>query len=199
MASEGNDDFPEEFEKRRASSKKPFFGEIENMLHEIEKIVENEFDNFQEKISKEYIKECKLPNGGTAKEFGPFVHGYSIKIGSDGKTDIQEFGNIKKSNKILEVKEEQDPLVDIVDNTNEIRVVVELPGVEKTDIKLYGTEDSLTISVDTVQYRYYKEIKLPAKIHTKEAKSTYKNGVLEIVIPKLEPVCNTKGEPIDIN
>ena len=41
-------------------------------------------------------------------------------------------------------------MVDIVETDGEIHVVVELPGVEKTDIKLHGTEDSLTISVDTL-------------------------------------------------
>jgi len=86
-----------------------------------------------------------------------------------------------------------------VDNADEIRVVVELPGVEKSDIKLYGTDNSLTISVDTSQYKYYKEVELPAKIRTKEARSTYKNGVLEVVIPKLEPLGNPKGEPINIS
>jgi HSP20 family protein len=127
------------------------------------------------------------------------VHGYSVKIGSDGKPDIQEFGNLKKAPGGTEVKEEREPLVDVVNNADEIRVVVELPGVEKTDIKLYGTDDSLTISVDTAQYKYYKEVELPAKIRTKEARSTYKNGVLEVVIPKLEPSGNPKGEPINIS
>jgi HSP20 family protein len=193
-----NDDFAEWFEKRRAQPKKSFLNDIQNMFQDIEKMLEDEFENFQEKVPKEYVKERKLPDGNTVKELGPFVYGYSMKIGPDGKPDIQEFGNIKKSHKGPEVKEEREPLVDIVDNTDEIRVVVELPGVEKTDIKLYGTDDSLTISVDTAQYRYYKEIELPVKIRTKDARSTYKNGVLEVVIPKLEPSGNPKGEPIDI-
>ena len=60
----------------------------------------------------------------------------------------------------------------------------ELRGVEKTDIKLHGTDDSLTISVDTPQSKYYKEVELPSKVRIKEAKSTYKNGVLEVVIPQ---------------
>jgi len=200
LSSEDTGDFPEGFEKRRVQSKKPFFSDIENMFHEIGKMMENEFENFQGKVPKEYIKEQKLPDGSTVKEFGPFVHNsHSVKIVSDGKSDIQEVGNLTKSFKGVEVKEECEPLVDVVNNADEIRVVVELPGVEKTDIKLYGTDDSLTISVETIQCRYYKEIELPAKIRTKEARSTYKNGVLEVVIPKLEPSGNPKGEPINIS
>jgi HSP20 family protein len=193
-----NDEFHEWFKKHRAQSK-PFFGDIENMFHEVEKMMENEFKSFQDRVPKEYVKERKLPDGSTAKELVPFVYGYSMKIGPDGKPDIQEFGNVKKSLKGPEVREEREPLVDVVDSSDKIQVVVELPGVEKTDIKLYGTDDSLTISVDTPQYRYYKEIELPVKTRIKEARSTYKNGVLEVVIPKLEPSGNPKGDLINIS
>jgi HSP20 family protein len=198
LSFENDDDLPEQFKKRRIQAKGPF-GDIDNMFREVEKMVENEFKNFQENGPKEYVKERKLSNGDTVRDIGPFVYGYSMKIGPDGKPDIQEFGNLKKSHKGPEVKEEREPLVDVVDNANEIQVVVELPGVEKTDIKLHGTDDSLTISVNTPPYRYYKEIELPVKTHIKEARSTYKNGVLEVIIPKLEPTGNPKGDPINIS
>jgi HSP20 family protein len=121
-----------------------------------------------------------------------------MKIGPDGKPEIQEFGNIKKSLKGPQVKEEREPLVDVVDSGKEIRVVAELPGVEKTDIKLHGTEDTLEISVDTAQYKYHKEIQLPEKVKVREAKSTYKNGVLEVIFPKADQQ-NSKGEQINID
>ena len=196
--SSDNEDYPEWFKKRRNSSKDPFFGDIDKMFSEMEKMMEEEFKNFSEKVPKEYIKERKLPDGSTVKELGPFVYGYSMKIGPDGKPDIQKFGNLKNSLKGPEIKEEREPLVDIVETNSEVRVVVELPGVEKSDIKLHGTENSLTISVDTPQSKYYKDIELPTKVKVKEASSTYKNGVLEVVIPKAEPSNNPKGEPINI-
>jgi HSP20 family protein len=161
--------------------------------------MEEEFREFTEKVPKDYVKERKLPDGSTVKEFGPFVYGYSMKIGPDGKPKIREFGNIKKSLKGPEVKEEREPLVDVVDANSEVRVVVELPGVEKTDIKLHGTEDSLTISVDTPQYKYYKEVTLPEKVKVREAKSNYKNGVLEVILPKAEAPKKPKDEQIDIS
>jgi HSP20 family protein len=197
MSIDNNDDYPEWFKKRRNPSRDPFFGDIDNMFREMERMMEEEFKNFSQKVPKEYVKERQLPDGSTVKELGPFVYGYSMKIGPDGKPDIQEFGNLKKSLKGPEVKEEREPLVDIVDTSSEVRVVVELPGVEKTDIKLHGTEDSLTISVDTPQYKYYKEVDLPCKVRVKEARSTYKNGVLEVIIPKSQP-SNPMGEPINI-
>jgi HSP20 family protein len=169
------------------------------MFREMEKMMEEEFKNFTEKVPKDFVKERKLPDGSTVKEWGPFVYGYSMKIGPDGKPEIREFGNIKKSLKGPEVKEERAPLVDVVETDTEIRVVVELPGVEKTDIKLHGTEDSLTISVDTPYSKYYKEVALPTKVKVKEAKSSYKNGVLEVVLPKAEAPKKPKGESIGIN
>jgi HSP20 family protein len=194
-----DEDYPEWFRRRRNPfAKDPFFGDIDQMFRQMERMMEEEFKNSTEKVPKDFVKERKLPDGSTVKEWGPFVYGYSMKIGSDGKPEIQEFGNLKKSLKGPQVREEREPLVDVVETDSEVRIVAELPGVEKTDIKLHGTEDSLTISVDTSQYKYYKEVALPVKVKVKDAKSTYKNGVLEVVIPKLETSEKSKGEPIDI-
>ena len=195
--SSDNEDYPEGPRKKRA--KDPFFGDIDDMFREMEKMMDEKMKDFADKVPKEYVKERKLPDGSTVKELGPFVYGYSMKIGSDGKPEIQEFGNIKKGLKgAPQVKEEREPLVDIVETNGEVHVVVELPGVEKGDIKLHGTEDSLTISVDTPQSKYYKEVALPVKVKVKEANSSYKNGVLEVVLPKAEAETKPKGELIDI-
>jgi HSP20 family protein len=198
LSSDNDDEYPEWTRRRRA--KDPFFGDIDEMFREMERMMDEELKNFTEKVPKEYVKERKLPDGSTVRELGPFVYGYSMKIGPDGKPEIQEFGNIKKGLKgAPQVKEEREPLVDIVDAEGEIHVVVELPGVEKSDIKLHGTEDSLTISVDTPQYKYYKDVELPEKVRIKEARSSYKNGVLEVVLPKAEAENKPKGEPIDVS
>lgn len=195
--SSNNDDFSEWFRKRR-QSKDPFFGDIDEMFREMEKMMDEELKTFAQRVPKEYVKERQLPDGSTVKELGPFVYGYSMKIGPDGKPEIQEFGNIKKGLKgTPQVREEREPLVDIVETNDDIHVVVELPGVEKSDIKLHGTEDSLEIAVDSPQYKYYKEAQLPSKVRVKEATSTYKNGVLEVVFPKAES-SKPKGEPINI-
>ena len=196
--SSDNEDFPDKIKKKRG--KDPFFGEIDDVFREMEKMMDDELKDFTEKVPKEYVKERKLPDGSTVKELGPFVYGYSMKIGPDGKPEIQEFGNLKKGQKGLpQVKEEREPLVDIVDTNTEIRVVVELPGVEKSDINLHGTEKSLTISVDKPESKYYKDVELPAKVKIKEATSSYKNGVLEVVLPKADVESKPEGEPIDIN
>jgi HSP20 family protein len=199
MSSE--DDYPEWFRRRRSPlSRRWGFDDVDKIFEEMEKMMEEEFKDFTSKVPKDYVRERRLPDGSTAREFGPFVYGYSIKIGPDGKPEVREFGNVKpRRNGLPQVQEEREPLVDIIETNGEIHVVVELPGVEKNDIKLSGTEDSLTITVDTPERKYYKEVALPAKVNVKEAKTQYKNGVLEVTLPKTKEGKQPKGEPISIN
>lgn len=194
------DDLPEWFKKRRS----PFFRswdfeDIDKMFQDMESMMEKEFKSFTSRVPKDYVRERKLPDGSTTREFGPFVYGYSVKIGPDGKPEINQFGNLKPSRRGPEVKEEREPLVDIVETDGEVHVVAELPGVDKKDIQLHGTEETLTISVDIPQRRYFKEIKLPAKVRVTEAKTDYKNGVLEVTFPKIMKEGKAKGEPINID
>ena len=111
---------------------------------------------------------------------------------------VRQFGNVAPGRFGPEIREEREPLVDVIEEKASIKVVAELPGVEKEDIKLNATEDMLTISVDTPQRKYYKEVILPAKIDPKSAKATYKNGVLEVKLAKKEVPKEEKGEPIKI-
>lgn len=198
--SNDEDDQPEGFKRRRLPFSRDWgFGDIDDIFHEMEKIMEDEFKDFASRVPKDYIKERKLPNGSTTHEFGPFVFGYSMKIGPDGKPEIREFGNVKPGLRGPQVKEEREPLVDVFETECEVHIVAELPGVDKKDIDLEGTEDSLTIRVDTSEYKYYKEIALPAKVRVREAKTSYKNGVLEVIFPRADDKNKPKGESIRID
>ncbi len=77
-----------------------------------------------------------------------------------------------------------------------------MPGLEKQDIKINLIEDRLEISAETKReeekkekgyvYRerragsYYRAISLPSPVDPDNAKASYKNGVLEIKMPKTE-------------
>ena len=69
---------------------------------------------------------------------------------------------------------------------------------EKEDVKLHGTEDTLTISVETPNRKYFKDIEMPSKIDPKKAKTIYKNGVLEVTIPTIKEKKKPSGEQIKI-
>lgn len=193
----------EEFPFWRRRRPFPFFGrffeEIDEMMREMEEMFEREFGEISRRIPRDLIRERKLPDGSTVKEWGPFVYGYSITIGPDGKPQIREFGNVKPGIRPgrYDFKEEREPLVDVFEANGEVKVVAELPGVDKSDIKLHATEDTLTISVDTPERKYYKEVNLPAKVNPEGAKTSYKNGVLEVTLPKVGRE-RPKGKPIKI-
>jgi HSP20 family protein len=193
------DDYPEWVKRRRSPFSRGWsFDDVDRIFEEVEKMMEEEFKSFTSRVPKDYVRERRLPDGSTAREWGPFVYGHSIKIGPNGKPEIREFGNVKPGRNGPQVTEEREPLVDIIQTNGEVHVVAELPGVDKKDIKLSGTEDSLTISVDTLQRKYFKEVPLPVKVSVREGKSSYKNGVLEVTLPKVNAGKESKGEPIRI-
>jgi HSP20 family protein len=187
--------------RRRPFFRGSFFQDFDDVFKEMEEMLNQEFQEFSQRTPKNLIRERKLPDGRIVRELGPFVYGYSMKIGPDGKPEVKEFGNIKPGigygRPHIDIKEKREPLADVMTTNGEIKVIVEMPGVEKKDIKLHGTEKNLTLSVDTPQRKYYKEVKLPTNVDPKSAKSTYKNGVLEVTLTKKKPE-KPKGELIDI-
>ena len=112
------------------------------------------------------------------------VFGFSIKTAVGGKPIVEPFGNIKKTPKGPKVEEEREPITDVFDEKDEIRVYAEMPGVSQEDIKLDLKEDILDISVPSGDRKYHKEILLPVKVKAENLTSSYKNGILEIKIKK---------------
>lgn len=188
------------FRRRRLPSFRGF-ADIDEVFKEMEEMMEREFKELSTKAPRDLIRERKLPDGTKVKEWGPFVYGYSVTIGPDGKPKVREFGNVKPETRMgrprIDIKEKREPLTDVMTTNGEVKVIIELPGVEKKDIKLHGTENSLTISVDTPQRKYHKEVELPAIVDPAKAKSSYKNGVLEVTLQKRKEE-KPKGEPINI-
>lgn len=188
------------FKKRQ-----PFFRgslwDIDETFKEMEEMMAKEFEDLSKRAPKDLLRERTLPDGTKTKSWGPFVYGYSVTVGPDGKPKVREFGNFKAETRMgkpyMDVKEKREPLADVINTDGEVRVIVEMPGVEKKDIKLSGTENKLTISVDTPERKYFKEVELPAKVDSKKATSKYKNGVLDITVPKKKEE-KPKGETINI-
>jgi Molecular chaperone (small heat shock protein) len=178
--------FWEDFPRRRrfTSFLRWFLEDLERMEEEMERLSE-EFEEYFEKLPKDLIKEKKIP-GGVIREYGPFVYGYSMTIGPDGKPIIREFGNIRPFTKkpYVDIKGEREPFIDVFSSNGEIRVIAEIPGVEKDQIKLNGNEKKLSIKGETEFCKYYKEVDLPEEVDIDSAKSTYKNGVLEVIFKK---------------
>jgi HSP20 family protein len=97
----------------------------------------------------------------------------------------------------LEPTDSREPLADVINEPEQVRVLVELPGVEKSDIKTTITEDTLIIKVEAAAHKYYKEVQLPSGVDPDSSKASYNNGVLEIVLRKLKP--RPRGREIKID
>jgi HSP20 family protein len=112
------------------------------------------------------------------------VFGFSVKTAVGGKPVVESFGNVRKTPNGPTVEEEREPLTDVFDEDQEIRVYAEMPGVNEADIKLDLKEDILDISAQTGDRKYHKEVLLPVKVKADTLVSSYNNGILEIEVKK---------------
>jgi HSP20 family protein len=118
------------------------------------------------------------------KEGTKGVFGFSIKTAVGGKPIVEPFGNIKKTPKGPIVEEEREPMTDVFDEKEEVRVYAEMPGVNEEDIKFDLKGDILDISAQSGERKYHKEVLLPVQVKKEGLSYTYKNGVLEVRIKK---------------
>ena len=179
-----DDDWPPR--RRRGSPFGPWgFPDIDEMMREMERAFSEQFKDLEKELPKSLVRESKTPDGGVKKEIGPIVYGYSVTIGPDGKPVVREFGNVRsgEGKPWKAIQDKREPLVDVVSSGKEVRVIAEMPGVKKEDINVTVNEKSVTISVDSEDRGYYKELDLPGLVEPKGARSTYNNGILEVTIP----------------
>jgi len=92
------------------------------------------------------------------------------------------------------------PNVDVMDNAKEIKVTLELPGIDEKDIDLSLDADSLTIKgekkeeeeekgknyhlTERVYSSFSRTIPLPVGIDADKAEAHFKKGVLKVTLPK---------------
>jgi len=90
--------------------------------------------------------------------------------------------------------------VDLVDEGNKFVVHAEMPGVAKDNIDVALTKDGIEISAETdvetedaeknfvvrerIYSHIYKQLSFPEEVIPEKAESTYRNGLLEVSIPK---------------
>ncbi len=116
--------------------------------------------------------------------------------------DLSESEELVPVSSGRELENYRKPLADIWETNKEVIVNVELPGVDKKDIDVRVDNGYLEIKVehkeedkkgDKEMLRYerrysgfFRRFKLPENVDEGNVKASYKNGVLEIKIPKIE-------------
>jgi HSP20 family protein len=164
---------------------------IFDMFDEIMREFEEEFSELEREFER-------MVREGGAEIRGPYVYGFRVTIGPDGRPIVEEFGNIRREAGRPRITEEREPLVDVFEDDNSVVVVAELPGVEKDKIKLRVVDNKLVIRASNEHRKYYKEVELPAKVRPDSAKATYKNGVLEVKLEKVKEESREEGVEIKV-
>lgn len=106
------------------------------------------------------------------------------------------------------------PAVDMYEDEKEVVVKAELPGVDPKDVDITVTQDSISLRGELKEEKerredgyirserrfgqFFRTLTLPAEVKPEGAQASFKNGVLEVKIPKVEPGRN-KGVKVKIN
>lgn len=174
--------------KKRKRNPFDFFSmdeEFDRMFREMERMMERTFRDFPYN---------ELQPGKS------FVHGFNIHIGPDGKPRIREFGNrpTQSPSGTRQLSDEREPLTDVIETDEDVAVTVEIPGVDKQDIDLHVTNDTLEIKVNSPKRKYHRKVELPCDVVPDSTQATYKNGVLDVSMKRREKHSDDEGYKVNI-
>ena len=107
-----------------------------------------------------------------------------------------------------------DASCDVIDEGKQLRIKMNVPGVQKKDIKLNVTDNSIEVSAqhkeeseekkknylrkERSQISYYRTLPLPEKVISGKTKAKLVDGVLNITVPKSKPTKVLKKKPISV-
>jgi len=137
----------------------------------------DELDKYFEEMERDIQEAVRKGLTGSRRSFSPFMAGFSFNLGPEGKPAIQYFGNTPSI-----ADGYRSPLTEqVVDEKNGVlRLILDMPGVEKSDIDLSVAEDRVVVKAERGERRYKAEIGLRGEVEPESGKGEYKNGVLEI-------------------
>jgi len=186
------------FGRDKGIRKPSLFGDLDQFFAGFE-----EFDKYAEAVQ----------NATHEGKGQSYVYGYRAYTGADGRPVVEEFGNMPglaptqgggligpacgtgceippasatASGQAIE------PYHDVLDEGDKIKVIVEMPGLEKEQIKLQSHGRHISVRAEGEHRKYAADIEAPDYVSSKPEKAQYKNGVLEIIYAKAD-------EPTDVN
>ena len=136
-----------------------------------------------------------LKNAGNIS--GPVFYGYTMTTDPDGKPVVEEYGNVQPD--MLPTENKREPLIDTLVDEKEktLKIVAEMPGVEKKDVNVVvGADKVIHIDAEHGEKKYHVKVPIKHKVDAESPKATYKNGILELTF-KLEDE-KSKGKAIDV-
>jgi len=131
----------------------------------------------------------------------PRIYGWSYYQGPDGIPHYQEYTNTNNTPTQTQdtpklVSGRNEPFVDVIDSKKEVYITAEIPGVNKDNIDVELSKDTLLIRVNHPERGFTKEVDLPAEVGKKPVEAKYNNGILSITLKKRK--ATKKGNKINI-
>ena len=162
---------------------------------------DDEFDRLFKRMSRSFMNLDDIldesQDAGTIQRYGPFYYGYTMTVGPDGKPVVKEYGNVKPG--LLPTSDKREPLVDtLVDEKEKIlKLVAEMPGVEKKDVKVVVENKAVHIDAEHGDKKYHAKVPIAHKVDENSAKASYKNGILELRFNLVEQE-KPKGKTVEV-
>ena len=157
-------------------------GNVEGILRGLGDLVQKLGDLAEkgEQMKRSGVFDIDTGGGKNAKA----VYGFSMKMGLDGNQEahVEPFGNVHRDEKTGEttVQEVSEPLVDVIEESDHVLVLAEMPGVADEDVHLDLNGDILVLHAEKGSKKYHKEIVLPRSFDSKAMERSCRNGILEV-------------------
>ena len=159
---------------------------------------DSEFDRIFKRMSNSFFNlEDILDDFKEGSASGPYYYGYTMTVGPDGKPVVKEYGNVKPG--LLQTSDTREPVVDTIvdEKENVVKLIAEMPGVEKTDVKIVVDNKTVDLSAERDEKKYHAKVPLKHKVDENSAKASYKNGILQIVFKLIEDE-KPKGKTVEV-
>ena len=162
----------------------------------------DEFDNIFRRMSRPFMDVDDIfeefKDSSNLQTYGPYYYGYTMTIGSDGKPTVKEYGNVKPA--LLPTSDVREPFVDVLvdDKEKVLKLVAEMPGVEKKDIKIIVEGRTVNLDAEYGDKKYHAKVPIRHKVDEDSVKATYANGILEVRF-KLKEDEKPKGKTVEVD
>ena len=160
---------------------------------------DDEFDRLFKSMSRSFVNLDDLFEDvkSTGCVSGPFYYGYTMAVGPDGRPVVKQYGNVKPG--LSPKSDTREPLVDtLVDDKEKlVRLIAEMPGVEKKDVKIVVDGKIVNIDAENGDKKYHAKVPIKHKVDENSVKASYKNGILEIIFKQLAEE-KPKGKTVEV-
>lgn len=152
------------------------------------------------------VDAARHAGAGGPGRIGPYYYGYTMTVGPDGRPVVREYGNVRPglaggggaaSGAAPAVRDGLQAETILDDKERVLKLVAEMPGVEKEDVKIVVDGDAVSIDADSGRKSYHAKVPLDQKVDKGTAKATYRNGILELAFKLADPE-PPKGTTVEV-